>query len=315
MRLNIVYGRQGDPYLNLAVENEMLEHGTADATLFLWQNDHTVVIGANQNPFSECSVDALLADGGKVSRRRTGGGAVYHDLGNINFSFIVNRDLYDVSRQMSVIQKALLTFGIVAEVSGRNDITVDGRKFSGNAFRLTSTRGLHHGTILIKSDYTKISKYLKVNPAKLQKHGVKSVASRVVNLSELTSINAASLLPRLTQAFGEVYGGTPERVEFDTLINERVLADARYISSNAYLFDKWRRFSTKKSAIFDWGLVEIDLTIDEERGRIETINLSSDALDAELINEAELMLTGAKIHQRPSTNKKELNDILSIIYI
>lgn len=141
MRLQFVISNQTNPYWNIAVENHLLSlPETEVVSLYLWKNRRTVVIGQNQNPYSECNVEALEADGGYLMRRRTGGGAVYHDYGNINFSFIVPKAMYDQTRQFSVIQRAVLDFGIVAELSGRNDILTDGRKFSGNAFSRAATR-------------------------------------------------------------------------------------------------------------------------------------------------------------------------------
>ena len=149
-RLQVIISPQYDPFLNRAVEQYLTERQEEGVvTLYLWKNQQTVVIGYNQNPYAECNVQLLLDEGGHLMRRGTGGGAVYHDLGNINFSFIADKSLYDVRKQLSVIQDALLAYGLEAEISGRNDLTCQGRKFSGNAFGKGKKNDLHHGTILI----------------------------------------------------------------------------------------------------------------------------------------------------------------------
>ena len=122
----LVISPQYNPYLNIAVENYLLSQPVdGEVTFYLWQNRRTVVIGQNQNPYAECDVALLEQEGGYIMRRRTGGGAVYHDLGNINFSFIVANDLYDLRRQFSVIQRAVESYGLHTELSGRNDILVE----------------------------------------------------------------------------------------------------------------------------------------------------------------------------------------------
>ena len=179
--MQFIVSNQTEPYWNIAVENYLVEHGDT-ITLYLWRNRRTVVIGQNQNPYSEVNVEALEVDGGYLMRRKTGGGAVYHDDGNLNFSFVVPKVLYDQRRQFGVIQRAVESFGLHTELSGRNDILAEGRKFSGNAFSKGRVNDLHHGTLLIKGNMEDLQRYLKPKPAKLQKHGVQSVRSRVVNL-------------------------------------------------------------------------------------------------------------------------------------
>lgn len=317
INLQIIIGNQYNPYINLAVESKLLDNYLPNTiTMFLWKNSKTVVIGTNQNPYSECDIDTLFADGGFVARRRTGGGAVYHDLGNLNFSFVADKDIYDVKRQMRVIQNALLDFNLATEVSGRNDITYEGRKFSGNAFAKTKYQGLHHGTILIKTDGERLQKVLKVKPAKLHKHGVKSVASRVINLSEVADITSDNIIPHLVKAFERVYDNEAKVIDFDSLLTEEVMSFSQHIGSNEYLFGKWKEFSTKKSETFDWGSVDIDLEIDEEKGLIRDITIASDALETSSIDEVTTLLRGASISERPHMHQNNIivNEILNMIY-
>ena len=312
----LIIGNQYNPHLNLAVESSLLNDGDNDTvTMFLWKNQQTVVYGYNQNPFTECNVELLLSEGGYAARRRTGGGAVYHDLGNLNFSFVAHKDNYDVRKQLKVIQTALGHLGLETEISGRNDLTFDGRKFSGNAFGFYKERRLHHGTILIKTDTERLTKYLKVNPAKLQKHGVKSVASRIINLSEVVDITSDTIIPYLTRAFEEVYETKPEIIDFNELLTDNVLNTRDLFESEEFLFGKWRNFHAKRSAQFEWGLVEIDMDVNEGKGIIDKISIASDGLDPELIEETERLLTGASIKEKPYFGGNEVaEDIAGLIY-
>ena len=315
IKLQIILGNQHNPYLNLAVESNLLDNFLPNTiSLFLWKNRQTVVIGTNQNPYSECDIDSLLTEGGFLARRRTGGGAVYHDLGNLNFSFVADKNIYDLKRQMQVIQKALLDFNLETEVSGRNDITYQGRKFSGNAFAKTKNQGLHHGTILIKTDSERLQKYLKVKPAKLHKHGVKSVSSRVINLSEVADITSENIIPHLTKAFEDVYQGTAPIISFDDLCDDKAIRLSQHIGSDEYLFGKWKEFHTKKSRTFDWGSIDLDIDIDEENGIIKDINIASDSLEPKSIEAAIELLKGANIKENPSSENQIVNDIISLIY-
>ena len=187
-------------------------------------------------------------------RRGTGGGAVYHDLGNINFSFIADKSLYDVKKQLSVIQDALLSYGLQTEISGRNDLTCQGRKFSGNAFAKGQRNNLHHGTLLIKTDGAMMQRYLIVDKAKLLKNGVRSVASRVINLSELVpELTSENIKQPLINSFEKVYGGKATMLDFDTFINLAEVQDIKTrISSLEFLFGRWMFFRTTKKAQFSW---------------------------------------------------------------
>ena len=329
MRLQFVISNQTNPYWNIAVENHLLSLPESEVvTLYLWKNRRTVVIGQNQNPFSECNVEALEADGGFLMRRKTGGGAVYHDDGHINFSFVVPKALYDQTRQFSVIQRAVLDFGIVAELSGRNDLLAierdrsgatdaskEGRKFSGNAFSKGKYQDLHHGTILIKGNMEDLQRYLKPKPAKLQKHGVASVRSRVVNLSELNAeITSESIVPHLRNAFEEVYGGKATEVGFDDIIaRPEVQRLYEEFASPEWKYGRWRSFTAQRSAQFDWGGVEVSLDIDN--GIIRDVQIASDALDLAALDAVRQKLTGATVEAAPvSCDNPIERDIYNLLF-
>lgn len=313
-RLLFLVSPQTNPYWNVAVENYLVAQQTQDCVvLYLWKNRRTVVVGLNQNPFAECNVDALINDGGFVMRRTTGGGAVYHDDGNLNFSFVAPYDLYDQSRQFDVICGALQEFGLQAELSGRNDLLCQGRKFSGNAFSKGRYQRLHHGTLLIKGNMDDLQRYLKVRPAKLLKHGVASVQSRVVNLSELADVTSDNIVAPLLRSFENVYGDKATHISFDELMQkEEVRALYNKYSSDEWLFRNWRSFSATKSAQFEWGVVDLSLSVEDDI--ISHVQIASDALDLTALDEARGLLCGADIKKRPPTESAIVGDILSMVY-
>ncbi len=319
MKLQVVVSNQHNPFLNRAVEQYLTDNQEENTvTLYLWKNQQTVVIGYNQNPYSECNVQLLLDEGGHLMRRGTGGGAVYHDLGNINFSFVADKRLYDVKKQLSVIQDALLSYGLTTEISGRNDLTCEGRKFSGNAFAKGQRNDLHHGTILIKTDGAMMQRYLIVDKAKLMKNGVKSVASRVINLSELVpELTSENIKQPLIASFEKIYGGKAEVLDFNTLINiNEVQAITAEISSHEFLFGRWEQFKTTKKARFPWGGVEIALEIDEANAIIKDVQIASDCLDTESIALAEKLLRGSSTKAAPEydANNEIIRDIIHLVY-
>ena len=206
-----------NPYYNLAMEQMLFsEVKSGEGIIFLWQNDNTVVIGQNQNPWSECNCRFLEEDGGHLARRLSGGGCVFHDKGNLNFTFICYSENYDVTRQLKVIQGACALAGIETQISGRNDIIADSRKFSGNAFYNSQGKSYHHGTILIDTDFDKIKRYLTPSEKKLSAKGVKSVQSRVVNLTEFCpDLTCEMMKEYMISSFEDIYGMKTEPTSVD----------------------------------------------------------------------------------------------------
>lgn len=285
MRARLIVSRDTDPYRNLAREEALLlsleaETEPADAILYLWQNENTVVIGRGQNAWRECRTELLAAEGGRLARRTTGGGAVFHDLGNVNFSFIVPRAAYDVTRQLSVVQRAVQSFGIDCAFSGRNDLEASGRKFSGNAFRFLRHAALHHGTLLVSADLERMSRYLSASDEKLKARGVASVRARVVNLSALSGhATVAAVMDAMQNAFAHEYGACTAEdgdamhlPDMDALAVRNTSWDWNYGATLS--FDA--RFSTRLS----FGSVEICLKLEE--GRIAECSVFTDAMDADL---------------------------------
>lgn len=270
---------------------EAMLHGLpgGQAILFLWQNAHTVVIGSGQNAWRECDTALLQKEGGTLARRSSGGGAVYHDLGNLNFSFIVPRAEYDVNRQLTVVMNAVRRCGLNAEKTGRNDLTVDGRKFSGNAFRLMKDAALHHGTLLISSDMEKVSRYLTPDPDKLKAKGVRSVASRVANLSSLGPVTVEGMLEAMMAAFREEYGPADVSVPSEDDFPELTALLPKYRSW------EWNYGSSPEgfmeiSRRFPWGGVQIAAKV--LQGRVQEIRVYTDSMDETLSDRLTQALSG-----------------------
>ncbi len=283
-----------DPTLNLAIEEALLLKEGLGPALFLWQNAHTVVIGRGQNAWKECRSQLLEEEGGTLVRRSTGGGAVYHDLGNLNFSFVMPKDVYDVSRQLKVIQRAVSHFGIQTEASGRNDIVLkdSGAKFSGNAFRNTQTRSLHHGTILMDVDMALLGRYLAPSKQKLESKGVQSVRARVGNLKELApDITIKALKEALNQAFIAEYGPSAHQPWQEALSEGEVMKLAEKYRSWDWTFGKTPRFEITLENRFPWGGVELLLSL--KNAVVQEVHCYSDANDPDLASRVEAALSGS----------------------
>lgn len=280
------------PYRNLAMEEYMTLHvpqGTC--ILYLWQNRHTVVIGKNQNCWRECRVNFLEQEDGYLVRRLSGGGAVFHDLGNLNFTFIVGAEDYDVSRQLDVILEAVRSLGIHAEKTGRNDITVEGRKFSGNAFYRTGDGCYHHGTILIRADKENMSRYLNVSKEKLASKGVTSVKSRVANLCEFKpDITLEEVKAALVEAFSRVYGQPAVRMKEEELPQLEIDVLTEKFASWQWKYGRKIPFEYEMEKRFPWGNIQIQLHVDE--GVIQDVNVFSDAMDQEMFGALAKQLKG-----------------------
>ncbi|MDO5426118.1 MAG: lipoate--protein ligase [Eubacteriales bacterium] len=286
--------KETNPYRNLALEEYLLLHvEEEECILYLWQNRHTVVIGRNQNCWKECRVSELEEDGGFLARRLSGGGAVYHDLGNLNFTFLVRKENYDVDRQLQVILEAVRKLGIRAEKTGRNDLTVEGRKFSGNAFYQTGNCCYHHGTLLLSVDTAQMSRFLNVSKEKLQSKGVSSVKSRVANLSEFCpGLTVEQMAEKLFEAFGEIYGCQAERIAESRLDAEEIAKAAARFESFEWKYGRKIPFQFSFGKRFVWGDLQFQFVVDE--GVVRAAEIYSDAMDEQWIAALKKSLPGCR---------------------
>ena len=274
-----------------------LDHlGPEDLILYFYINENAVIIGKNQNPWRECALDAMERDGVQLVRRVTGGGAVYHDRGNLNFSFIAGEGRYDLEKQLNLILQAVRSFGIPCDFTGRNDLLADGKKFSGNAFCARQGIRQHHGTLLLSSDLGRLQNYLQVDPRKLKAKGVESVRSRVCNLSEFTpAVTVEAMLAAIRRVFAESYGQVTDFVPTP----EDVAAMVPYYekqSSWQWRLGKTPAFDLELDTRFLWGGVQLLFTL--KNSIVTHVDVFSDAMDAELSAEIQRRLTGCRFGSR-----------------
>jgi len=300
--LRLLLSDSYDPWFNLAVEDCIFREMTTQRVLFLWRNAETVVIGQAQNPWKECNTRRMEEDGIRLARRSSGGGAVFHDLGNTCFTFMAGKPEYDKSVSTNIILNALKRLGIDASASGRNDLvvqTTEGeRKISGSAYRETADRGFHHGTLLLNADLSRLANYLNPDVKKLQAKGITSVRSRVANLSEFVPyINHEQICEAVTAAFFEWYGASvePEIISPDVFPDIPGFAE-RFAkqSSWEWNFGKAPAFSHLLNERFVWG--GVDIHFDVEKGSISRAQIFTDSLNPAPLLALADALVGTRYH-------------------
>mgnify|MGYP002797026608 FL=1 len=274
-----------DPYFNLALEEYVFERMDKSKSYFLlWQNDNTIVVGKYQNTAEEIDQAYVDAHGIRVARRLSGGGAVYHDKGNLNFTFIVDRaDAPGLNFKIFVepVIQALARFGVHAAFTGRNDLTIDGMKFSGNAQYARRGRLLHHGCIMLDSNLTSVADALRVKEAKFASKAVKSVRSRV------TTINAHAPAPISMEDFkGALKECAMASGELEPCtLTEEDLAAIRKLRDEKYATWAWNygcspAYDMRREMKFPAGLVTAHLSA--EGGKIKAVRFYGDFFGGEL---------------------------------
>ena len=293
--MRYIISENTDAYFNLASEEYLLKH-TDEDIFYLWRNDNAIIVGTNQNTLSEINVEYVKEKEIKVVRRLTGGGAVYHDLGNINYTFIENskKSFNDFRGFCEPITKALNELGVKAEFSGRNDMTIDGKKFSGTAQCKYKNRVMHHGTLLFSSKKSDISGALKPRDIKFTGKSVKSVASRITNISEHLE-SPMDVLEFRDRIMRSVAGGLDNITVFDAIEEEKI----KKLREEKYSIWEWNygqspKFSMTKEGRFTGGTLEV--TLDVQKGCIENIRIYGDFFGTGNIHELEEKLIGVK-HQ------------------
>ncbi len=302
MKTILYHTKTHNPWLNLAREeylfNSISQNNISHIIFYLWQNQNTIVIGKNQNPWKECQIPLLEKENVYLARRISGGGAVFHDLGNLNFTFIIPKEMYDLSRQLKVILNAMQSLGIPAEFKGRNDLVVQDRKFSGNAFCYQSKQALHHGTILVSADLEKLTRYLQVSQDKIKSKGVSSVRSRVINLNEFVpGLTIQTVEQALNDSFQKEYGGYSEKYFDDAQFDAEVLQKLyqRYASWE-WRFGNAPKFDITLDTRFSWGGIELGLSLND--AKVVKCEIFSDAMDELFISTIPSILHGSNFSSK-----------------
>ncbi len=294
-----------NPYFNLAFEEYILNNFKDDDYVLLWQNDNTIVIGKHQNTGQEINQEVVGNLGVNVVRRNTGGGAVYHDLGNVNFSFISNWKIENgISYEIFLepIIKALNSIGVKAVKEGRNDIVVAGKKISGNAQMIIKDRILHHGTLLFDSDLRIMESVLNVDPDKIASKGIKSIRARVANIKEFlpSEMDVLQFMDILVESFFKYSEIAEVRLTENQLLEIQALAKIKYETWD-WNYGNSPQSNYVNSMRLECGKVEVNLFIKE--GLIESCKISGDFLALKDIRDIESAMIGVKYNFNDIRNK------------
>eukprot|EP01094_Clydonella_sp_ATCC50884_P002144 TRINITY_DN11651_c0_g1_i1.p1 TRINITY_DN11651_c0_g1~~TRINITY_DN11651_c0_g1_i1.p1 ORF type:complete len:423 (+),score=96.12 TRINITY_DN11651_c0_g1_i1:25-1269(+) len=288
--VHVVRSSTTDPFFNIAAEDHLFRTlPPAAEVLYLWQNEPTVFIGRNQNPWKETHTQQLERDGVHLVRRTSGGGAVYQDLGNVCWTFLSSQSAHNKHDNNQCLVDALSSLGVTAEASGRNDIVVSGSKVSGSAFRIANNRVCHHGTMLLNVDLSAMGKYLNPNKAKLESKGVKSVQARVLNLrSILPRVTTEQIMSAISSSFLR-QRNVPVEDSIHVDLDHDSLAEDEQLKKMVHKMKDWvwrfgetPAFEHNLEHRFDWGIM--DVHVDTKHGLINNVKVFSDSLHPDMVD-------------------------------
>ena len=280
----IIISKEYDPYFNIAAENQLFLNADEDMHLYLWQNDASVIIGRNQNLYAECNLEYLKEHNIKAVRRFSGGGAVYHDKGNINFTFITKEKMANQDTFIELIQSTMKKLGIDCEFSGKNDLLYKNQKFSGHAYYTDGDNYMYHGTVLVNVNFQQLEKVLTPSLLKLQSKGIASVRSRVVNLS---SIHSNINIEHVKQAFIDTF--ECNNIEYIDKTNFKAPLE-QMLSSYDWLYGQSPKFDLECERRYPFGNVSVHISALD--GMIQSVKINTDSLQLYDFNPCEENLQG-----------------------
>lgn len=308
----LIYNEKTNPYFNLAMEEYLLKNFDEDMFI-LWRNEPSIIVGKNQNTLSEINLEYIKEHSIPVVRRQSGGGAVFHDLGNINFTFIAcnNNSFSDFRRFTQPIIDLLNTLDINAEFSGRNDLLIDGKKFSGNAQYNYKNKVMHHGTLLFSSEITNLSNALKVKPIKFEGKGVKSVKSRVTNIND--HLKQPMDILEFKDSIMEYLSKTDTSNTYYSL-SEKDIDGINRLSEEKYKTWEWNFGNSPEYALsselkYTGGNVEFNINV--EKGIIKKIKFFGDFFgkcDVSYVEDALIGVKHEEISLRKVLDSIDIND-------
>jgi lipoate---protein ligase len=291
-----IFNQNTDPAYNLAAEEYVLKNFT-DEVFMLWRNANAIIVGKHQNTLAEINMPFVQENGIRVIRRLSGGGAVFHDLGNLNFTFIMNGEgekLIDFRKYTLPILEVMQKLGIPAKFEGRNDLTIEGKKFSGNAEHVHRNRVLHHGTLLFSSEISDLTGALNAKPEKFQDKGVKSVRSRVTNISEHLK-EPMTVLEFADMIMGHVRETTRDAVMYD--FSDTDIQNIKKLKKEKYDTWEWNfgyspQYNYHQVVKTSGGTIELAMQV--ERGVITDIRFMGDFFNHRDVHELEQMMVNSR---------------------